>query len=88
MSPITTRVAPLITVVTWAGLVYLLLPDDSQRGDARWLLVGASALFVAVAWSQAAALARRGLGEAASAVIWGTLAAVAYFVAFAVGLDA
>jgi hypothetical protein len=66
-----------------AALFYLLLSDDGWHATDRWILVGSVALFVAVALSQAAALAGGDKGLA-SAV--GTLTACAYFLMFAMVL--
>lgn len=79
-------IALSVTALTLAAVFYMLLASGGWQAIERWLLAGAAALFVAVAWSQAAIFAGRGLAMAANAIIWWTLTAVAYLLVFTVAL--
>ncbi|MFO7565798.1 MAG: hypothetical protein R6X02_24355 [Enhygromyxa sp.] len=70
--------------LTAAGLVGSVMLLASIGTPFAWSLAAACALFVAIAWAQAAALRSRGAGETASVLVWVVLIAVAVFLGFAV----
>lgn len=74
--------APALTLLSLATLGYTLLADHGSSLGA-WMDLGIAVLFVAIGWLSAAARARRGSYDAASALLWWTFAATALFAGFA-----
>lgn len=74
--------------LTAAAVVGAVLLLGSVGSTFAWSLAIAVAVFVAVAWAEAASLRSRGESGYAQTLVWFTLFAAAVFLAFATHVDA